>query len=83
MTEKIQKAIDKIDQEAEKIFCPSSSSDTLAMRAIRSAILRSRTVQVGDLNMTVSDTMAAAMRLLLDLLFMARLRRRWTSFFPS
>ena len=48
------------DQEAEKIFCPSSSSDTLAMRAIRSAILRSRTVQVGDLNMTVSETIAAA-----------------------
>ena len=30
------------------------------MRARRSAILRSRWVQVGDLNMTVSETMAAA-----------------------
>ena len=48
------------DHEAEKICWPSSSSETLAMRAMRSAILRSRWVQVGDLNMTVSETMAAA-----------------------
>ena len=30
------------------------------MRAMRSAMLRSRAVQVGDLNMTVSETMAQA-----------------------
>ena len=39
---------------------PSSSRDTSAILARRSAILRSRSVQVGDLNMTVSDKMAAA-----------------------
>ena len=46
--------------EAEKISRPSSSRDRLAMWAMRSAIFRSRFVQVGDLNITVSDTMAAA-----------------------
>ena len=39
---------------------PSSSSDTRAMRARRSAMAISRLVQVGDLNMTVSDRIAAA-----------------------
>ena len=46
--------------EAEKISRPNSSRDTLAIRAIRSAVRRSRSVQVGDLNMTVSERMAAA-----------------------
>ena len=41
---------------------PNSSKETLAIRAIRWAMSTSRFVQVGDLNMTVSDTMAAAMR---------------------
>ena len=48
-------------QAAEKTVRPSSSSGTLAMRDIRLAMSISRWVQVGDLNMTVSDTMAAAM----------------------
>ena len=39
---------------------PSSSRETLAIRAIRAAIRRSWEVQVGDLNITVSDTMADA-----------------------
>ena len=39
---------------------PSSSRDTLAIRAIRSAVRMSRWVQVGDLNITVSDKIAAA-----------------------
>ena len=47
---------------AEKMVCPSSSRETLAIRDIRLAMSISRWVQVGDLNMTVSDTMAAAMR---------------------
>ena len=46
--------------EAEKISFPSSSRETLAIRAIRSAVRMSRWVQVGDLNMTVSDRIAAA-----------------------
>ena len=47
-------------QPAEKMAFPSSSKETLAMRAIRLAKSMSRWVQVGDLNITVSDTMAAA-----------------------
>ena len=47
---------------AEKMALPSSSRETLAMRAMRLAMSISRWVQVGDLNMTVSETMAAAMR---------------------
>ena len=39
---------------------PRSSSLILAMRARRSAMEISRLVQVGDLNITVSDRMAAA-----------------------
>ena len=39
---------------------PRSLRDTLAMRASRSAMAISRLVQVGDLNITVSDRMAAA-----------------------
>ena len=39
---------------------PSSSRETLAILARRSAIFRSRSVQVGDLNITVSERMAAA-----------------------
>ena len=39
---------------------PSSSRETLAIRAIRSAMRTSREVQVGDLNITVSEIMAAA-----------------------
>ena len=37
---------------------PSSSREMLAIRAIRSAVRTSRAVQVGDLNMTVSEMMA-------------------------
>ena len=47
-------------QVAEKMALPSSSRETLAMRARRWAISTSRFVQVGDLNMTVSDKIAAA-----------------------
>ena len=46
--------------DAEKISRPSSSSEMFAMRAMRSAMRWSRGVAVGDLNMTVSATMAAA-----------------------
>ena len=46
--------------DAEKISRPSSSSEMFAMRAMRSAMRWSRGVDVGDLNMTVSATMAAA-----------------------
>ena len=46
--------------DAEKIACPSSSSEMFAMRAMRSAMRWSRCVAVGDLNMTVSATIAAA-----------------------
>ena len=48
--------------EAEKISRPSSSRPRSAILAMRSAIFRSRAVQVGDLNITVSEMMAAAMR---------------------
>ena len=48
------------EMEAEKMVCPSSSSEILAIRAMRSAMRRSTAVEVGDLNMTVSATMAAA-----------------------
>ena len=41
---------------------PSSSRETLAMRAMRFATSISRWVQVGDLNITVSETMAEASR---------------------
>ena len=47
--------------EAEKISRPSSSRDMPAMWASRWKICLSRGVLVGDLNMTVSETMAAAM----------------------
>ena len=46
--------------EAEKITCPSAWREMLAIRAMRLATSMSRWVQVGDLNMTVSETMAAA-----------------------
>ena len=46
--------------EPENSSLPRASSETFAMRAIRSASAVSRFVQVGDLNMTVSDSMAAA-----------------------
>ena len=45
---------------AEKMALPRSSRETLAILAIRVATSISRRVQVGDLNMTVSDTMAEA-----------------------
>ena len=41
---------------------PSSSRERLAMRAMRVATSMSRWVQVGDLNITVSEIIAAAMR---------------------
>ena len=44
--------------EAEKIIWPRASSDSWAMEAMRSAISRSRGVQVGDLNISVSEMMA-------------------------
>ena len=47
--------------ETEKISFPSASRSSPAIRARRSAIRRSRGVVVGDLNITVSLTMAAAM----------------------
>ena len=50
------------EMDAEKMVLPSSSSEMLAMRAMRSAMRRSTAVDVGDLNMTVSATMAAAIR---------------------
>ena len=50
----------RFSKDAEKISRPKSSSDTLAMRAILSAARISRSVQVGDLNITVSEMMAAA-----------------------
>ena len=50
----------RLPTEAEKIYLPNSSRETLAIRAIRSAVLRSLSVQVGDLNITVSEMMAAA-----------------------
>ena len=46
--------------EARKMSRPSSSKDRSARLASRWAMVRSRLVQVGDLNITVSDTMAAA-----------------------
>ena len=45
---------------AEKTSLPSCSRFSPAMRASRSAMRRSRDVVVGDLNITVSLTMAAA-----------------------
>ena len=51
---------DETMPEAEKITCPSAWREMLAIRAMRLATSMSRWVQVGDLNMTVSETMAAA-----------------------
>ena len=48
--------------EAEKIIWPRSSRDSWAMEAMRSAICRSRGVQVGDLNISVSEMMAQVIR---------------------
>ena len=48
--------------EAEKITRPSSSMDSWAIDAMRSAIWRSRSVQVGDLNISVSLMMAQVKR---------------------
>ena len=45
----------------ENSSLPSASSETFAMRAMRSASAISHFVQVGDLNMTVSDSISAAM----------------------
>ena len=45
---------------AENISRPSVSKSIPAIRARRSAMRRSRGVHVGDLNMTVSDKIAAA-----------------------
>ena len=39
---------------------PNSSREMLAILAMRSAVRMSRRVQVGDLNITVSEIMAAA-----------------------
>ena len=57
---RIRSSADLPSIEAEKISLPSSSREILAILAIRSAVRTSRSVQVGDLNITVSDKIAAA-----------------------
>ena len=59
-SERISSDTGFVSDEPENSSFPKASSETFAMRAIRSASAVSRFVQVGDLNMTVSDSMAAA-----------------------